>query len=153
MYQGSSIRNNMGVPRPGFAAPQMQTRGPSNVVTFDDAMNTLQAMFSEIDKETLAVLLENNNFHLESTIEQCLIMGGGTSEDASATINQAYDANLMIYTFLLIIMNGNNKLGLILLIMYTMMRRKKKLNTLSRVLTGIVGLEGKNAAYQTTFLG
>ena len=36
-------------------------------------------MFPEWDKDTLATILENNNFHIEMTIEQCLSMSGGGS--------------------------------------------------------------------------
>jgi hypothetical protein len=38
-------------------------------VTFEDALNTLQAMFSDWDRDALAVVLESNHYHLERTIE------------------------------------------------------------------------------------
>ena len=36
-------------------------------------------MFSDWDRDTLAAILESNNFHVEMTIEQCLSMCGGGS--------------------------------------------------------------------------
>jgi hypothetical protein len=38
-------------------------------VTFEDALNTLQAMFADWDRDALAVVLESNHYHLERTIE------------------------------------------------------------------------------------
>ena len=42
-------------------------------------------MIVEWDKDTLAAILESNNFHIEMTIEQCLSMSGGGSIAGPAT--------------------------------------------------------------------
>lgn len=48
-------------------------------------MEMLTSMFSEWDQETLVMILESNNYHMESTIEQCLAMSSGSTESNVAT--------------------------------------------------------------------
>jgi hypothetical protein len=45
-------------------------------------------MFADWDKETLGIILESNNYHLESTIEQCLTMSGGENSKANDSQKQ-----------------------------------------------------------------
>jgi hypothetical protein len=49
-------------------------------MSYEAAIEMLTNMFSEWDQETLAIILESNNYHMESTIEQCLAMSGGSTE-------------------------------------------------------------------------
>ena len=46
------------------------------MVSFDDAVASLQSMFPEWDQETLKTLLITNNGHVERTIENILSMDG-----------------------------------------------------------------------------
>jgi hypothetical protein len=58
-------------------------------VSFDEALDTLVSMFGEWDRETLSLVLESQNYRLESAIEFILESGsggpGGASEGGQAT--------------------------------------------------------------------
>ena len=45
-------------------------------VSFDEALETLTGMFSDWDRDTLALVLESQNYRLESAIEFILESGG-----------------------------------------------------------------------------
>lgn len=45
-------------------------------VSFDEALETLVSMFGDWDRETLSLVLESQNYRLESAIEFILESGG-----------------------------------------------------------------------------
>lgn len=52
------------------------------------AVDTLHGMFSEIDRETILMILQYNGFRVEASIEQLLAMGGGEVSTSSAASQQ-----------------------------------------------------------------
>lgn len=50
-------------------------------VSYEDAMNSLTAMFPEWDQETLGAVLQSNDYHLERTVEVILTMEGGPTAE------------------------------------------------------------------------
>jgi len=58
-------------------------------VTFDDALVTLQSMFTEMDKEVLTTILEANNGHMENTVICLLKMSGDNSVTQENSVNPA----------------------------------------------------------------
>ncbi len=62
-----------------------------HTVTYDNALATLHSMFSDYDRETLAVILESNNFHVEKTIECILAMSDPGSSTNNTTTNNSYN--------------------------------------------------------------
>ena len=57
-------------------------------INYNDAIEMLHGMFADWDKETLGIILESNNYHLESTIEQCLTMSGGETSKSNDSQKQ-----------------------------------------------------------------
>merc|ERR1711991_1210936 len=69
-------------------------------ISYEEALDMLQSMFSDWDRETLSMVLESNNYHVESTIEQLLAMTGGQStgpetEEKKPASNTAATENLL----------------------------------------------------------
>jgi hypothetical protein len=56
-------------------------------ISYDEAIATLSSMFGDWDKETLGLILQSNNYHLESSIEFILASGamGAASAGSAAT--------------------------------------------------------------------
>ncbi len=52
-----------------------------NTVTYDNALTTLHSMFSDYDRETIATILESNNYQVERTIECLLSMGANVKSE------------------------------------------------------------------------
>lgn len=52
-------------------------------VSFEEALETLVPMFGDWDRETLALVLESQNYRLESAIEFILESGGPESQQQS----------------------------------------------------------------------
>ena len=48
-------------------------------ITYDEAMQTLQVMFPEWDKDMIVAIFQNNNYHMERTIEVILSMGANAA--------------------------------------------------------------------------
>jgi CUE domain len=45
-------------------------------ITYEDAIQNLQSMFSSVDRAVLEMILEQNGGAMEPTIEQILVMEG-----------------------------------------------------------------------------
>ena len=57
----------------------------AQTVSYDSAMQSLHSMFSGVDNEVIAMLLQANGGHLEKTVEQLLgITGGGQGGDGGS---------------------------------------------------------------------
>lgn len=63
-------------------------------VSFDEALETLTGMFSDWDRDTLALVLESQNYRLDSAIEFILESGGpgGVGGDASPPVQHTNTA-------------------------------------------------------------
>ena len=62
----------------------------AQTVSYDSAMASLHSMFSGVDNEVIAMLLQANNGHLERTVEQLLgITGGALPGDSSIPTNSS----------------------------------------------------------------
>mmetsp|Transcript_30623 Transcript_30623/g.29243 ORF Transcript_30623/g.29243 Transcript_30623/m.29243 type:complete len:243 (+) Transcript_30623:118-846(+) len=53
-------------------------------VQFEEAVETLEGMFPEWDKDTLVMMLEENGNHVERTIDSIFAMEGGGDQDTSS---------------------------------------------------------------------
>lgn len=51
-------------------------------VSYEQAMQTLVSMFGTVDREVIAMLLQNNKGHMENTIENLLAMTAGPADQA-----------------------------------------------------------------------
>ena len=52
----------------------------AQTVSYEAAMANLRSMFSGVDDEVIAMLLQSNNGHLERTVEQLLGITGGAGD-------------------------------------------------------------------------
>ena len=52
----------------------------AQTVSYEAAMANLRSMFSGVDDEVIAMLLQSNNGHLERTVEQLLGITGGAAD-------------------------------------------------------------------------
>jgi hypothetical protein len=48
-------------------------------MTYDEALQTLQVMFSSWDRESINAVFQSNDYHMERTIEAILAMNQGGS--------------------------------------------------------------------------
>jgi len=60
-------------------------------VSFADALATLQAMFGDVDKEVISVILENNGGHMEKTVDDLLAMTGQGDNTTNPTSGNGFN--------------------------------------------------------------
>lgn len=62
-------------------------------ISFEDAVNTLAAMFPDWDRETLSAVLVSNHYHVERTIETVLSMASDTPVNDNNNSNANNESN------------------------------------------------------------
>lgn len=68
----------------------------AQTVSYEAAMANLRSMFSGVDDEVIAMLLQSNNGHLERTVEQLLGITGGAADVGSGGGGSAPSSSLSV---------------------------------------------------------
>lgn len=65
-------------------------------VSFEDALNTLKSMFPDIEDETLSMVLESQNGHMEKTVEILLSMCDTGAPPLDGFVNEGADSEAVV---------------------------------------------------------